>query len=148
MRPQTRFVTLVAAFALGIPAFGARQAEAQETRTQIIRSRPIEGRDTTGLVNAPEAFAQPDSSTASPLGSCASRLRDAAANLELLLIAANTTSSTEVRADTLFTFKTAIGDYEPQTRAAYGLAADELVRVDCATNRPIGRARRTPPARE
>jgi hypothetical protein len=147
MRPHARFVTLVAALALGIPAFGARQAEAQETRTQIIRARPIEATDTTGLVNAPESFAQVDSA-ALPLGSCAPRLRDAAANLDLLLIAANTTSSTEVRADTLFTFKSAIGDYAPQARSAYGLAADELVRVDCATNRPIGRARRSPPARE
>jgi hypothetical protein len=139
-----RSVRLAAAFAFVLLA---HPLAAQETRTQVIRARPIEGRDTTGLVNAPESFVQPDSGLVA-LGSCATRLRDANANLELLLIAANTASSTEVRGDTIFTFKTAIGDYAPQTRAAYGLAAEELVRVDCATNRPIGRSRRAPPPRE
>jgi hypothetical protein len=131
-------------FALSITAVQAIPAAAQENRVQIVRPRPVERPDTTGLVNAPEAFVQAEPNPLIALGTCAQRLRDAAANLELLLISANTSSSTEVRGDTLFTFKSALGDYAPQTRSAYGLAADELVRVDCTTNRPISKARRAP----
>ena len=145
MRRLIRSAAIPAVLALAALAGDARLLGAQST--QIIRARSIQVPDTTGLVNAPEVFEQQDSAVV-PLGSCAPRLRDATANLELLLIAANTTSSTEMRGDTLFTFKTALGDYAPQTRVAYGLAADELVRVDCTTNRPVGRARRTPPPRE
>jgi hypothetical protein len=144
MRNPLRFSVQAAALALSILAFQVTPGAAQDNRVQIVRPRPLERPDTTGLVNAPEVFVQADPQLMVALGACAPRLRDAAANLELLLIAANTSSSTEVRGDTLFTFKSALGDYAPQARTAYGLTTEELVRVDCTTNRPIGKARRAP----
>src|SRR5688572_22200805 len=148
MRSSLRTGYLAALLALPIAAAYAPPAAAQETQVQVIRPRSVERPDTTGLANAPETFVHADTAGLIALGSCAPRLRDAAANLELLLISANTSSSTEVRGDTLFTFKSALGDYAPQARTAYGLAADELVRVDCTTNRPIGKARRAPPPQQ
>jgi len=134
---------MMAVLALLGLAGGAARLQAQDTRVHIIRTRPYTNADTTGLVHAPERLnAVSSSALAREPGTCAQHLRDSALNIDLLLVAAFTNSNVRTSGDTVFTYRTTYGDYAPKTRA-YGLQDGELVRVDCARDRPVGKVRKS-----
>jgi hypothetical protein len=122
---------------------GGARLQAQNARVHIILSRPYTSADTTGLVHAPEKLAEVSiAGLPREAGTCAHQLRDAARNIDLLLIASFANSTVRTSGDTVFTYRTTYGDYAPKTRA-YGLQEGELVRVDCARDRPVTRVRKS-----
>src|SRR5438067_396917 len=113
MRPWMRY-----GFSVMLMALASSSLSAQNARVRIVRMIPNTTPDTTGLVHAPGAFVADDAERTRIVGTCATHLHDPATNTELLLIAANTNSRLLTRGDTVFTFKTAFGDYAVQGRPA------------------------------
>jgi hypothetical protein len=129
-------------FVVAILCLAGQLAAQDTTRVRVIRLVPFTGPDTTGLVHAPTTLVEVNNKEPRAAGACALHLRDPAINVNLLLVASNSNSTSSISGDTLYITRVSVGDYEFQQGKAYGLTADELLRVDCARDRPIGKVPR------
>jgi hypothetical protein len=75
------------------------------------------------------------------MGECAVRLLDPVNRVEWHIEAAQAWEESEQRGDTTFVRHTAIGDYVPADLATYGMAAGQVIRVDCAAYGVLGLSR-------
>ena len=75
---------------------------------------------------------------------CATRLRDERDGTTLLLRRSENRQETSRERDAVVTHYRATGDYEVLTPGRYRVSAEQWLRVDCTTWRPVGPVPRTP----
>lgn len=91
---------------------------------------------------APIEWASP-AGAAQPQEGCATRLRDERDGTTLLLRRSENRRDTAREGGATVTRYLATGDYEVLTPGRYGLSAEQWLRVDCTTWRPVGPVART-----
>jgi hypothetical protein len=73
------------------------------------------------------------------VGTCAPQLVDRERGVRLRIGASRRESRSTQRGDTTIVVHSGYGDYHVEPPSAYGLGPDEMLRVDCSQNVPIGR---------